>query len=242
MKYKYSYLLQSPEGVKYFMETHPPAPESIFILPYSHAVNGLFDTSNYFGVYGSVIEGKIRFVSDFFFYPIVVFLGSKFPEKFANQFIVMDSSGWDVLRRNSVNYPMGIDLSLIPRFNKQAGIPSPDKFYIQATYHIYMNLRTAFVIDGDISHNSPPKNLPVLYKNKKYFLSSNILQYLIGSIHNGMNIPSLEIPLSTWSEYFVNHHYLKVDTDIVEKILWYLDKRLSSEKLNRIFESLILGE
>lgn len=124
----------------------------------------------------------------------------------------------------------------------QAGIPFPDKFYTQATYHIYMNLRKAFVIDGDISHNSPPKNLPVLYKNKKYFLSSDILQYLIGSIHNGMNIHSLEIPLSTWSEYFVNHHYLKVDTDMVEKILWYLNKRLSSEKLNSIFESLLLGE
>lgn len=241
MKYKYSYLLQSPEGVKYFMETHPPAPESFFILPYSHAVNGLFDTGNYFGVYGSVIGGKVRFVSDFV-YPIVVFLGSKFPEKFANQFIVMDSSGWDVLMRNSLNYPMGIDLNLIPRFNKQAGIPSPDKFYTQATYHTYMNLRTVFIIDGVISHNSPPKNLPILYKNKKYFLSSNILQYLIGSIHNGMNIHSLEIPLSTWSEYFVNHHYLKVNTDIVEKILWYLDKKLSSEKINCIFESLIFGE
>lgn len=241
MKYKYSYFLQSPEGVKYFMETQPPSPDSFFILPYNHAVNGFFDTDNYFGVYGSVIEGKIRFVSDFV-YPIVVFLGSKFPKKFANQFIVMDSSGWDVLRGNPLNYSMGINLNLIPRFNKQAGIPSPNKFYTQANYHTYMNLRKAFIIDGDVPHNSPPKNLPILYKNKKYFLSSNILHHLIGSIHNGESISNLEIPLSTWSEYFVNYHNPKINTDIVKKVLWYLDKKTPSEQINCIFESLIFGE
>ena len=239
MKYKYSYLLQSRDGVQYFMETRPPSPDSFFIVPRNFATIGFLSEDNFFGVYGSIIGGTIRFTSDFI-YPVVVFLNDKYPKGFANQFIVMDSSGWDVLRKHSSHFPA--NLNLIPKFNKQAGIPSPDKFYIPATHHNYFNLRAAFTFDGKVENQKSPKNLPVLYKNKKYLLSSNILQYLIGSIHNGMNIPCLEITLSTWSDYFVNYHNPKINTDIVEKILWHLDKKLSSEQINCIFESLIFGE
>lgn len=241
MKYKYSYLLQNRDGLKYFMTVQPPSPSSFFIIPRIFSQEGYLDVDNFFGVYGSILNGRANFISEFI-YPIVVFLNDKFPKEFANQFIAVDHFGWDVLKRNPPFTATKEDLNLIHKFNKQAEIPSPDKFYILATLNNYLNLKDAFIGDGGIKKKDFPKNLPILYKKKKYLLSSSILPYLIGFVSIGKQIFGLEIPLSTWSEFFSNYYENKIDNTIAEKILWQLDMKVPSEKINRIFESLLLGE